>query len=68
MSNRELTRYYTLSPEEIEVINHRLGAANRLGFAVQFGYLRFPGRPLSPQETERLLLDVQVSSAIRYDG
>lgn len=50
MSDRDLARYYTLSPEDIEVINRRRGAANRLGFAVQLGYLRFPGRPFAPQE------------------
>ncbi|PEO18954.1 hypothetical protein CN542_13775 [Bacillus pseudomycoides] len=26
------------------------GIANRLGFAIQIAYLRFPGRPLSANE------------------
>lgn len=50
LSQRELSRYYTFSNEEIEVVNRHRGAANRLGFAVQLGFLRYPGRPLSPQE------------------
>lgn len=50
LGDRELVRYYKLSPEEIEVVNRHRGKHNRLGFAVQLGYLRFPGRPLGSGE------------------
>ncbi len=48
---REILRYYTISDEELQIINKQRGAANRLGFAIQIAYLRFPGRPLSANET-----------------
>ena len=39
----DLIRRYTLSPSDIAIIRQRRGAANRLGFAVQLSYLRYPG-------------------------
>ena len=39
----DLIRRYTLSPPDLAVIRQRRGAANRLGFAVQLSYLRYPG-------------------------
>ncbi|HEQ3529414.1 TPA: DUF4158 domain-containing protein, partial [Bacillus cereus] len=50
MDQREIVRYYTISDEELKIINKQRGAANRLGFAIQIAYLRFPGRALSPNE------------------
>nr|WP_242476392.1 DUF4158 domain-containing protein [Bacillus cereus] len=50
MDQREIVRYYTISDEELKVMNKQCGAANRLGFAIQIAYLRFPGRPLSANE------------------
>jgi hypothetical protein len=38
----ELIRHYTFNETDLSVIRRR-GAANRLGFAVQLCYLRFPG-------------------------
>lgn len=45
----ELIRHYTFNETDLSVIRQRRGAANRLGFAVQLCYLRFPsqGSPLS---------------------
>lgn len=51
MDQRELARYYTITPEEKSVINQQRGAPNRLGYAVQICYLRFPGRPLAAGES-----------------
>lgn len=45
-SDREIARYYTLSPQDLEVINQRRRPHNRVGFAVQLAVLRYPGRPL----------------------
>jgi hypothetical protein len=39
----DLIRRYTLSESDLSIIRQRRGAANRLGFAVQLCYLRFPG-------------------------
>ncbi|MED3329728.1 Tn3 family transposase [Bacillus thuringiensis] len=50
MSERELIRCYTLSDEELHIVNQQRGDHNRLGFAIQISYLRFPGRPLSAKE------------------
>src|SRR5436309_13832566 len=47
LSDRELARYYTLTPEDLQVINRRRRGSNRLGFAVQLCMLRFPGRTIT---------------------
>ncbi len=39
----ELIRYYTFSEPDLSAISQRRGNHNRLGFAVQLCYLRFPG-------------------------
>ena len=39
----DLIRRYTLSDSDLSMIRQRRGVANRLGFAVQLCYLRFPG-------------------------
>ncbi|WP_420820972.1 Tn3 family transposase [Shimazuella alba] len=51
MDQRELARYYTITPEEKSVIHQQRGASNRLGYAIQICYLRFPGRPLASNES-----------------
>lgn len=50
MDERELIRCYTLSDEELQIVNQQRGDYKRLGFAIQISYLRFPGRPLSAKE------------------
>jgi TnpA family transposase len=42
-SRDELIRRYTLSESDLSTVRQRRGAANRLGFAVQLCYLRYPG-------------------------
>ncbi len=39
----DLIRHYTFSDTDLSIIRQRRGPANRLGFAVQLCYLRFPG-------------------------
>lgn len=41
-TNDELIRHDTFSESDLFIINQRRGAANRLGFAVQLCYSRFP--------------------------
>ena len=42
-STDELIRLYTLNDNDLSIISQRRGAANRLGFAVQLCYMRYPG-------------------------
>lgn len=50
-TNEELIRYYTFSEPDLSAIRQRRGSHNRLGFAVQLCYLRYPGFVL-PTEME----------------
>ena len=38
-----LARYYTLTPNDLELLLAKRGARNALGAAVQLGLLRYPG-------------------------
>lgn len=44
----ELIRYYTFSEPDLSAIRQRRGNHNRIGFAVQLCYLRYPGFALPP--------------------
>jgi TnpA family transposase len=46
----ELIRFYTFSESDLSIIRQRRGPTNRLGFAVQLCYLRFPGVNLGVDE------------------
>lgn len=56
----ELIRHYTLSEPDLSVIQQHRGGHNRLGFAVQLCYLRYPGcvLPTNTQPSEALLFFV----------
>ena len=47
---RTMVRHYTLSSEDLALINRRRGEPNRLGFALMLCDLRFPGRILQQGE------------------
>ncbi len=49
-SSEEFIRQYTFSEADLSLIHQHRGAANRLGFAVQLCYLRFPGVVLGLEE------------------
>jgi len=42
-NQEDLIRYYTLNEHDLSVINLHRGRANRLGFAIQLCYMRYPG-------------------------
>jgi TnpA family transposase len=44
ISARDIARHYTLNSDDLKAINCRRRVHNRLGFAVQLCYLRFPSR------------------------
>jgi len=46
----ELIRHYSLSKSDLAFVRQHRGDHNRLGVAVQIGYLRFPGRVLAEGE------------------
>jgi TnpA family transposase len=50
IEEREMVRHYTLSFEDLVLIDRRRGDANRLRFAVLLCYLRLPGRTLRQDE------------------
>jgi len=50
IGERELARYYTLSPDDLAAIERHRRPHNKRGFGVQLCYLRFPGRPLRADE------------------
>jgi TnpA family transposase len=68
-----LLRYYVLSVRDVAAVRQHRGNHNRLGFAVQLCYLRYPGRVLAENETppaacfwaSRPSLKTMVSVAIR---
>lgn len=47
----EIIQHYTFSEPDLSVIRQRRGSHNRLGFAVQLCYLRYPGFTL-PTDAE----------------
>jgi len=49
-TQEDLIRRYTLNESDMAVVRQRRRGANRLGFAVQLCYLRFPGVALGVAE------------------
>lgn len=45
-----IERLYTLGPDDLVEVFRRRRPANRIGYAVQLGYLRHPGRAIEPGE------------------
>lgn len=43
----EIVRHYTFDDRDLAIIRRRRGTHNRLGFAVQLCYLRFPGQAMT---------------------
>jgi hypothetical protein len=50
LGQREKIRFWLLSQDDLDLVNDRRREHNRLGFAVQLCLLRYPGRPLQPNE------------------
>ena len=63
----EWLRYYTLTDSDLAVIAQRRGGHNRLGFAVQLCYLRYPGLALHPEEAPASDLLAFVAKQLRLD-
>ncbi len=65
---RGMVRYYTLSSEDLALINRRRGDPNRLGFALMLCYLRFPGRILQQGEQPPAALCAFVAEQLGLDA
>jgi len=65
MSEPTLVRYYTLSDDDRSLIKQRRRNYNRLGFAVQLAYLRFPGRTWAVNEEASLLVVSYIASQLK---
>lgn len=42
-NQKDLIQQYTLSESDLSIIRQHRGAANRMGFAIQLCYMRYPG-------------------------
>lgn len=65
---RDIARYYTFSNEELKIIKERRRPHNRLGFAVQLCYLRFPGRVWNLGETVPESVLSYIASQLKLDS
>ena len=64
---RGMVRHYTLTAEDLALINRRRGDPNRLGFALMLCYLRFPGRILQQGEQPPAALCAFVAEQLGLD-
>jgi TnpA family transposase len=70
----DLIRYYTFNDRDLSIIGRHRGDANRLGFAIQLCYMRYPGIMFGCRETppSHLLhmvatqLNIQANSWFEY--
>lgn len=66
-NQEDLIRYYTLTESDLAIIQQRRGPANRLGFAVQLCYLRYPGFILGIAEQPDPFLLKYVADQLKID-
>ena len=67
MSDQMLARYYTLSDDDQSLIKQRRRNHNRLGFAVQLAYLRFPGRTWATNEEGSPLVVSYIAAQLKLN-
>ena len=63
----EVTRHYVLDADDLALIGARRRASNRLGFAVQFSALRYPGRVPDPSKSPPVPMLAFVAKQIGLD-
>ena len=68
-----LIRYYTLNESDISIIGQHRGSENKLGFAIQLCYMRYPGVILSvndkpPVDMLRMVAQQLKISVERWDS
>ena len=65
VTDDEFIRHYTFSESDLAAIRQRRGKHNRLGFAVQLCYLRYPGFALPTDEEPPAPLLLTVGRQLR---
>jgi TnpA family transposase len=50
-NQKDLIQQYTFSESDLSIVRQHRGSANRIGFAVQLCYMRYPGIILGVNET-----------------
>ena len=63
-----LIRFYTFSETDLSIIQQHRGASNRLGFALQLCYMRYPGMALPVEDEPNLSLLQFVSQQLKIDA
>jgi len=61
----ELIRYYTLSESDLAIIRQHRKPANRLGFAIQLCYMRYPGVVLGVNDDPFMPLLAMVAAQLK---
>ena len=67
VTDDEFVRHYTFSESDLAAIRQRRGKHNRLGFAVQLCYLRYPGFALPTDEEPPAPLLLTVGRQLRIE-
>jgi TnpA family transposase len=65
--DRTLAHFYTLSEQDLQLIRRHRRASTQLGFAVQLGYARFPGRVLRVGEDAHPQILAMLASQLGID-
>lgn len=66
-SRDDLIRHHSFSESDLSIIGQHRGAANRLGFAVQLCYMRYPGIMLPARAAPALPLLRMVARQLKLD-
>jgi Domain of unknown function (DUF4158) len=66
-AEHDLRLHYTLSENDLSVIRSKRGRHNRLGFAIQLCYLRFPGQAITLEAEPPTELLAHVAQQIQVD-
>src|SRR6516164_1374397 len=66
-AEHDLRLHYTLSENDLSIIRSKRGPHNRLGFAIQLCYLRFPGQAMSLEAEPPVELLAHVAQQIQVD-
>lgn len=64
-SEVEIARYYTFDEQDLSIIRQRRGAHNKLGFAIQLCYLRYPGYAMASDAAPPYTILAYVSQQLR---
>jgi len=66
-TDADIACQYTFDERDLAIIRHRRGAHNRLGFAVQLCYLRYPGQTMASDVVPPAALLAYVAEQLHLD-